>query len=215
MKSSERHKLKENEVASVLSRVLHWVTPRLNTILIVAGVLIVLLVAVLIIRFQNERRDTAAGTNITKTLQDLGGGSLDQVPRDKIPLLEEMGKKYKNTPSGAVLLYRLGLMYRDQNEDDKALEFFNMAVRSLEDKDPAYIAQAGLNMKAGRYDAAKEDLYRISRESPLYDNALYLLYLCGRGTQDESLTQKAAEELSSERFSESPYQKMIAIREVL
>ena len=215
MKSSERHKLKENEVASVLSRFVHWVTPRLNTILIVAGCLVVLLVTVLIIRFQNERRDTAAGTNITKTLQDLGGGSLGQVPQDKIPLIEEMARKYKNTPSGAVLLYQLGMMFRDQKQDDKALEYFGMAVRSLEDKDPAYIAQAGLNMKAGRYDDAKADLYKIRQESPLYGNALYLLYLCGRATQDESLTQKAAEELTSERFSESPYQKMIAIREVL
>ena len=215
MKSSERHKLKENEVASALSRFLHWVTPRLNTILIVAGCLIVLLVTMLIIRYQNERRDETAGMNITKALQDLGGGSLEQVSPDKFSLIEELAHKYKNTPSGAVLLYRLGVMYRDKGEDEKALEFFNMAACSLQDKDPAYIAQAGLYMKAGRYDAAKENLYKIDKESPLYDNALYLLYLCGRATQDESLIRRAAEELAAERFSESPYQKMIAIREVL
>ena len=215
MKSSERHKLKENEVASVLSRFLHWVTPRLNTILIVAGCLVILLIAALVIRYQNDRRDSAAGVNITKTIRDLGGGSLEGVPEDKIPLIEEMAKKYKNTPSGAVLLYRLGLMAREKGDNEKALDFFHMAARALEDKEPANIALAGLYMKSGQYETAKENLYKIAPESPLYDNALYLLYLCGRATQDENLKKRAADELSSERFAESPYQKMIAIREVL
>jgi predicted negative regulator of RcsB-dependent stress response len=214
MKSTERHKLKENEFASALSRIIHWVTPRLNTILAAVGILILLVVALWIIRYQKETRNKAAGVNITKTLQDLGG-SWEKIPEEKMTLLEEMGEKYKNTPAGAALLFRLGQHFAEEEDTEKAVKYYSLAASSLYEKDPVQLALSGIYVKTGEYDKAKEYLYKISKESPLYDNVLYLLYLCGKGARDESLAQKAANELNRDEYKESPYPKMLAIREVL
>ena len=215
MKSTERHKLKENEVASLLARSVSWFAPRLTMIVSAAGVLLILFIAFVIMHHQGIQKNLRAGRNISATLADVTGGNMSEAGADKIAVMEDLADKYGSTKNGAKLLFDLGTYYAERGEDAVSAEYFRRSSKHLMEKGRAYVAAAGQYQNLGEFEKAEEMLLKVGRDDPAYENALYLRYIGALKTDDLKTAEAVAAELKSSFGDKSVYKDMTSLREVL
>ncbi len=215
MKSAERHKLKENEVASLLTRILDWLMPRLTVILSVLGVILVLFVAYLIIHHNKVQKNIEAGRNIEMTMKDLGVTAIGSLDNEKVNVLENLAAEYSRTRNGAKLLFDIGKYYLNKGEDEKAAEYFMKSAENHMDRNLALVAAASAYQNSGEFGQAEAVLSEIKSGESSYENALYLRYIGALKTDNEELAEELAGKMKDLDLEGSVYKEMLNLREVL
>ncbi len=215
MKSDERHRLKENPVLKYVKKAMEWVIPHAGKI--VTGVVIILLIIVgaWYLNYRQEQKNIEAGVEISKTMNDLGIQKVNNVSKDKISILEDLVNNYKTTKNGAILSYKIGKYYYEEDNYDRALNYLNIAKNKLDDNGYIKHQIANLLVEQQKYDEALSELQNIKKEYELYDNILYLMYIAADRTNKEKIVSNVKKEFEKDEYKNSKYYNMLKIREAL
>jgi tetratricopeptide (TPR) repeat protein len=99
----------------------------------------------------------------------------------------------KADPADSEAYYYLGLAQVDQNKSAEAIESFNQSLSLDPTRTEVRAARATANIRAGRYDAAREDLDRLAPD-PRWDSLVH--YLRGQLAYAEGNLDVAASEFA-------------------
>ncbi len=215
MKAEERRQLKENEARNIVIRTLTKIGPHFSKILFVAIILMIAFITFTVWNYTKKKGNETAGKEIQKSLTTLAVTDFNAIPADKLPELEKIVEKYKNTKNGAILAFQVGNFYYSEGQYDKAIELYNTAKVTIDNKDAVRIALSTAYVDKKDYKAAVSELKNIKKTSIFADNALYLNYICAKAENDTAKLTLYKIEIEKETYKKTPYYQLIKTKESL